>query len=107
VERAKELMTNRCALVAEIARRLEEVPEPCAIAMGLSKSIVDMGLIEDIAIDDEGCVTITLCLTDAGCVHFNSMRRYIADVLDPVEGIDEVHVKQTLDKLWSPDRERA
>lgn len=100
-------MGNRDALIAEISRRLEQVPEPCAIAMGLSKNIVDMGLIEDIELGERGDVTITMCLTDAGCVHFNSMQQYIADVLDTLEGVRTIRVRQTLDSLWTPDRERA
>ncbi len=100
-------MGNRDALIAEISRRLEQVPEPCAIAMGLPKNIVDMGLIEDIEPGERGDVTITMCLPDAGCVHFNSMQQYIADVLDTLEGVRTIRVRQTLDSLWTPDRERV
>lgn len=107
MERAEGMSDNCEARIAEISRRLEQVPEPCAIAMGLSKSIVDMGLIESIELGADGEVTITMCLTDAGCVHFNSMQKYIADVLESLEGLRKINVKQTLDTLWTPDREKA
>ena len=101
-------MSAAHALLAKaIAARLDTIPEPCSIAMGGTTSLAGMGLIDDIAIGESGAVTITLCLTDPGCVHFSGMQRYIADAVEPMDGVASVTVVQTLDKLWTPDRVRA
>jgi metal-sulfur cluster biosynthetic enzyme len=94
------------ALTARIKERLARVTEPCSIAFGKPISIVEMGLIERINVTG-GHVEITLCLTDAACVHFAGMQRFIRDELLDLPEINTVAVCQTLDKLWTPDRRRA
>lgn len=66
-------------------------------------SIVQMGLVDDVRVDD-GVARITLCLTDTACVHFTGMQRAIADALADIPGIAAVQVVQATDKLWDPDR---
>jgi metal-sulfur cluster biosynthetic enzyme len=97
-------MIDRDRLLPEIWDQLDGIAEPCSIAMGNRISLVEMGLIDDIAIADDGIVTITLCLTDTACVHYLRMQAYITDALSPLAGITSVQVKQTLDKLWTDDR---
>ena len=82
---------------------LRAVTEPCSILMRRPMSIVDMGLIEAIEIEG-GHVHVTLVLTDASCVHFTSMQRYIGEVLVELEGVDEVTVGMSVTQLWTPDR---
>ena len=101
------MIAARTALLNEIAARLDRIPEPCSIAMGGTVSLAAMGLVDDVAISEDGGVTVTLCLTDAACVHFGAMQRFIADELSKLPGISNVQVVQTLDKLWTPDRVRA
>jgi metal-sulfur cluster biosynthetic enzyme len=94
------------ALIARIEARLARVTEPCSIAFGKPISIVEMGLIELIDVTDDHA-EITLCLTDAACVHFAGMQRFICDELLALPEIKTVNVSQTLDQLWTPDRRRA
>ena len=63
-----------------------------------------MGLIEDIAFAD-GHAVVTLCLTDPACVHFSALQRFIADALADLSEVTAVTVRQTLDTLWTPDRQ--
>jgi metal-sulfur cluster biosynthetic enzyme len=107
MERPARMTNERDALRAEIAARLDRIPEPCSIAMGGKLSLGGMGLVEDIAIDHMGAVTVTLCLTDPACVHFGAMQRFIADELEPMDGVTSVLVVQTLEMLWTPDRASA
>lgn len=97
-------MIDRGRLLPEIISRLDGIPEPCSISMRNPLSIAEMGLVDDISIDDVGAVIITLCLTDPGCVHYLRMEAYIIDALSPLPGVLSVKVRQTLDKLWTPDR---
>lgn len=94
------------ALIAQIQERLARVTEPCSIAFGKPISIVEMGLVERIDVMGEH-VDITLCLTDAACVHFAGMQRFICDELLGLPDVSTVTVSQTLDQLWTPDRRRA
>lgn len=94
-------------ILADIAARLATIPEPCSLAMGKPTTITGMGLVEDVALTDNGAVTVTLCLTDAACVHFRGMQAYIRDALLTIDGVTAVDVRQTLDTLWTPDRVQA
>lgn len=65
--------------------------------------IVSMGLVERVDCRD-GLVEVELVLTDASCVHFTGMRRFIADVLADLPGVDTVEVTASRTKMWTPDR---
>jgi metal-sulfur cluster biosynthetic enzyme len=88
---------------ADLLDRLRQVTEPCSIAMGTPISIVAMGLIEDVELRD-GRASVTLCLTDAACVHLTGMRQYITDVLLGLPGVSAVEVRQSQSALWTRDR---
>ena len=90
-------------LTARILDQLRLIPEPCSIAMGSEVNLVQMGLVDGIEID-EGDVTVTLCLTDASCIHFRAMQRFIADGVLALPGVSKVSVLQTADKIWTADR---
>jgi metal-sulfur cluster biosynthetic enzyme len=94
------------ALRARIEAALARVVEPCSLAFGNPISIVEMGLIERIEVAG-GHARITLCLTDAACIHFAAMQRFIRDELLELPEIETVEVDQTLEQLWTPDRRRA
>jgi metal-sulfur cluster biosynthetic enzyme len=94
------------ALIARIEASLARVTEPCSLAFGKPISIVEMGLIERIQVTDDHA-EITLCLTDAACVHFAGMQRFIRDELLDLPEINAVTVNQTLNQLWTPDRRRV
>jgi metal-sulfur cluster biosynthetic enzyme len=94
------------ALIARIEARLARVVEPCSISFGKPISIVEMGLIERIEVRETNA-EITLCLTDAACVHFAGMQRFIRDEVLALPEISTVEVKQTLEQLWTPDRRRV
>lgn len=87
----------------EVRERLRLVPEPCAILMREDDDIVTMGLVEHIECAD-GHVRVELVLTDASCVHYAGLRRFITDVLTDLPGVDTVDVKASRTKLWTPDR---
>ncbi|AMG75603.1 MULTISPECIES: metal-sulfur cluster assembly factor [Sphingopyxis] len=97
-------MSDHGHLLRDIMARLGEIPEPCSISMQSPMTIVEMGLIDDVTISADGKVSVALCLTDTGCVHYMSMTRFIADALTPLDGVTGVEVRQVLDKLWTDDR---
>lgn len=93
-------------LAARTLDQLRLIPEPCSIVMGGTVNLVQMGLVDDIAVD-EGHVTVTLLLTDASCIHFRAMQRYIADAVGALPDVSGVTVLQTSTKIWTPDRMTA
>ena len=90
-----------------IRRELRTVPEPCGLLMREPIDICAMGLVGEITCH-AGLVRIVLVLTDASCVHFAGLRRYIADVLSALPGVESVEVTASTTQLWTPERrERA
>nr|WP_275404231.1 iron-sulfur cluster assembly protein [Pseudonocardia acidicola] len=65
--------------------------------------IVRMGLVDEIDCRD-GHVRVVLVLTDASCVHFAGLQRYITDVLTALPGVDSVQVTASRTEMWTPDR---
>lgn len=88
-----------------VRARLATVPEPCGLLMGTPLDICEMGLVESVACAD-GHVRVELVLTDTSCVHFAGLRRYIADVLRELPGVESVEVTASTTVLWTPDRRR-
>lgn len=86
-----------------IREELRRVPEPCGLLMREEIDIVAMGLVDEIS-HDGGDVRIVLVLTDASCVHFAGMRRYIGDVVGALPGVDSVTVTASTTDIWTPDR---
>lgn len=86
-----------------VLEALSGIPEPCSIAMRQPLDICQMGLVDDVRVD-AGSIRVELVLTDPSCVHFNSMRRFIADVLLALDGVETVEVVMSTTELWTPDR---
>ncbi|MCP5380402.1 MAG: DUF59 domain-containing protein [Novosphingobium sp.] len=99
-------MNGAGGLVAEIEARLDAILDPCSVAMRDPMGLVEMGLVEDIAIATDGAVTVTLCLTDTSCVHFAGIAAYIRDALLPLAGVSSVDIAHTLDTIWTDERIR-
>jgi metal-sulfur cluster biosynthetic enzyme len=92
--------------IDRIEAALHRVPEPCGILMREPIDICDMGLV-DVIEHHDGHVRIVLVLTDASCVHFTGLQRYIADVVGELSGITSVTVEASTTEMWTPDRRRA
>ena len=88
---------------AEVRSALRSIPEPCSVLVGAPTNLVDMGLIDRVEISD-GAVEVELVLTDASCIHFASMQRFIADTLLELDGVKAVNVTASTTVLWTPDR---
>lgn len=86
-----------------IREELRRVPEPCALLMREQDDIVTMGLVDEVECRD-GHVRVVLVLTDASCVHFGGLQRYIRDVLTTLPGVHSVEVSASRTLMWTPDR---
>lgn len=61
-------------------------------------------MIDNVSVGDNGAVTNTRYLSYSGCVHFLWMEVYIIGALLSLAGVTWVKIRQTVDKLWTPDR---
>ncbi len=66
-------------------------------------SIVDLGLIEDVSIDD-GNVTISVLPTFVGCPALAMIADDITNTVDALAGVGHTNVRFVYDPPWSVDR---
>jgi metal-sulfur cluster biosynthetic enzyme len=69
----------------------------------LGINIVDLGLVYDIAVQDNGDVDIEYTLTTMGCPIGPLIEDQIRAFLAPIEGIGEVRPELVLRPPWSPE----
>lgn len=84
----------------QITEGLREVFDP-----ELGMSVVDLGLIYDVAID-AGRVRITMTLTTQGCPLHDSMTEWVRQAVGRIPGVEDVVVVIVFDPPWTPDRIR-
>ncbi|HEX9750582.1 MAG TPA: iron-sulfur cluster assembly protein [candidate division Zixibacteria bacterium] len=67
-------------------------------------SIVDLGLVYDIRIEDGRNVAVDMTLTAQGCPMHESMSQDAAARLREMDGVGDVMVNVVWDPPWTPDR---
>ncbi len=67
-------------------------------------NIVDLGLIYDLQVSDEGEVFILMTLTAPGCPVGDLIAQEIMDRVLALPGVKAVRVDITFDPLWTPER---
>ena|SRR2546430_7501436 len=88
----KGLLSNE--LVME---RLSDVFDP-----EIHMSIVELGLVYDVDISDDGIIDVTYTLTSPGCPLGAVIDGQIQDVLVDLPGVKEVRNKLTFSQPWDP-----
>ena len=66
-------------------------------------NIYDLGLVYTINIDAENAVEVIMTLTAPGCPVAGEMPGWVADAIEPIEGIKQVDVKLTWEPPWGMD----
>jgi FeS assembly SUF system protein len=85
---------------AEIMDALHECYDP-----EIPVNIVDLGLIYDVAIDNEaGSVHVKMTLTAMGCPMAGEVMAEVEDRVKEVENVKSCKVELTFDPPWSTDR---
>jgi len=82
---------------------LSTVLDPCSCKTEEPVNIVDLGLVENVAVDD-GAVSIRLVLTSNVCMYFVEMSEEIIERVGDIEGVEDVEVDQETEKVWTPSR---
>jgi metal-sulfur cluster biosynthetic enzyme len=88
-------MTN----VEAIRRALRQVKDP-----EINLSVIDLGLIYDVELSDEGDVDIKMTLTSPGCPSGPEMLGDVDRVVRALDGVTDVNVELVWEPYWTPER---
>jgi metal-sulfur cluster biosynthetic enzyme len=91
------MATNAKISPEEIMEKLIPVQDP-----ELRMSIVDLGLVYDVHIDEDGMVDVTITLTTPACPLGPLLIGQIQDTLMDVPGVKDVNVEITFKPPWDP-----
>jgi metal-sulfur cluster biosynthetic enzyme len=89
--------------VEAVYEALGTVKDPCMGAAGLDLSIVDLGLIYGVEVDD-GVVNVEMTFTEIGCVFTHVIGSGIHDAVGALPGVERVELTPRWLPLWTEDR---
>lgn len=87
----------------QIKAALDKVCDPCSIAANAPVSIIDMGLVRDWSVDDEGNVVVRMCVTSPSCDMGGHMARGAETQLAQIPGVRSAQVELDASVFWTPD----
>ena len=84
-----------------VIRALDNCYDPCCQERRIS--VVDMGLIESIRIEDRR-VSVEMVLTTGWCPFASRLLEMVEEEVGKLSGVDEVDVEVVWDPTWTPER---
>jgi metal-sulfur cluster biosynthetic enzyme len=87
-----------------VLRALDSAIDPCSAVNGTRLSLLELGMIDDVAMDEPGHVTVLLLLDDPVCLYASVICQEVTRVLLAVDGVDSVDVSIRSDAIWTEDR---
>jgi len=82
----------------QIVRVLRNIFDP-----EIPVNIYDLGLIYEVAVENEGEVMITMTLTAPNCPMADELLREVHERVGDIEGVNRVEVKLTFNPPWNRD----
>ncbi|MGD9697244.1 MAG: metal-sulfur cluster assembly factor [Thermoleophilia bacterium] len=82
----------------DIRSAMKQVEDP-----ELGVNVVDLGLLYDVNVADDGRVTLDMTLTSMGCPLTEKILEDSRAALEPLPGVTGVEVNWVWDPPWSPD----
>jgi metal-sulfur cluster biosynthetic enzyme len=89
--------------VEAVYEALDTVKDPCMGAAGLDLSIVDLGLIYGVEVDD-GAVNIELTFTEIGCIFTHVIGSGVYDAVGALPGVEHVELTPSWLPIWTEER---
>jgi metal-sulfur cluster biosynthetic enzyme len=89
---------GRMEIEADIRAALREVIDP-----ELGFNIVDLGMIYDIGVNDNGAVEVLMTTTTRFCPATGFLQEAVSERASSVPGVTAVQVELTYDPPWGPD----
>ncbi len=91
-------------LRALITAELDEIKDPCSLAAGSPFGLVEMGLVDEIAISDVGEVLVKLRLTSPFCHMIGFFTQEAKRRIEALTGVTAVDLVADNGLDWSPSR---
>ena len=70
----------------------------------LNLNIIDLGLVYDIEVDEEGDIQVKMTLTSPGCPAGAEILQGVKEVASDLEGARSVDVELVWEPYWTPER---
>jgi metal-sulfur cluster biosynthetic enzyme len=88
-----------------VVQQLEEVLDPCSCNTASPVSIVELGLVEEIQVEDRS-VSIRLLPTSPMCLYMGQIMRDAEREVQKIDAIDDVDIEiiNATEKMWRPER---
>lgn len=86
----------------DLVDALRAVIDPCCKERGIS--VVDMGLIEQVDLTDDGTASVRVVLTSGWCPFQTDLLAQITAAVEAVPEVRHADVAITLDRAWSTER---
>ena len=100
VVRPESLVVSPCMPTADAIRKaIRAVKDP-----ELNLNIIDIGLVYDVDVDDQGDVRIQMTLTSPGCPAGGEIIEDVKRVVGDMEGVRSVDVELVWDPYWTPEK---
>jgi metal-sulfur cluster biosynthetic enzyme len=90
-----------------VMRALHGVLDPCSVATRRPMSIVDLGLLVDLAVGPEGDVRVVLRATSPSCVLIGSIMEAAETRVGAIPGVASVSIALDVTSDWTPERMTA
>ena len=88
---------------AQVRDALARIVDPCSIATGVPLTLFEMGMVEDIAIED-GRVTVTLVLTSPVCWQAGNIMAAVETSIGGLPGVASVACTVNHNAEWLPEQ---
>ncbi|WP_433503152.1 metal-sulfur cluster assembly factor [Pseudonocardia halophobica] len=88
---------------AEVRDRINTVGDPCSAAHGMPLGLTDMGLVETVAVGDDGAVEVRLRLTSPCCGMVGYFVDEVSRRVGELPGTSAVDVSVDAGLDWTPD----
>jgi len=89
------------ALLESVTAALGGVFDPCSLSTGVPLSVIDMGLVTELTVNDVGVVTIGMRPTSAMCTLIAGIMTEVEDTVARVPGVSSVQVSLNNNTLWT------
>lgn len=92
-------MTPRMEIEADVRAALRQVIDP-----ELGHNIVDLGMVYDVAVDDEGDVEVVITTTTKYCPATGFLKEAVEACVTGIAGVNNATVELTYDPPWGIER---
>ena len=102
----REGLVNSAIPPEELARLSDDIVAALKTVYDpeIPADIFELGLIDELDIEDDRMVKIVMTLTAPGCPVAGEMPGWVENAVGAVEGVSGVQVELTFDPPWSADR---